>query len=417
VSAPAAGGRSLSERLVESVLRRVEVRGDAGVRDAAARSFFDFGICARAGRGRIEAGWADGGGRLAVDAHALDRDDLHYGTTSHPGGVVWPAVVAASAGRDVQGARAVAAAAVGYEVLVELARLLGPDARRYWHTTAIAGTVGAAAAAAVAAGAEEEAVASAVGHAISVAGGSIQCLFERSDTRFFHRAHAVSTGLACAAAATGGLRSSRLGLEAPRGLLAALGGEEGDVRPDGAWAIVETGQRFWAASGFAHAAIDAARQLGPVAPGDVAGVSIFVSPAAATLAGVAAPTTDDEAWWSVQHAVAVSLTNNEEAALEARLTRDPAVLDLLGRCTLLPDRADFGASLGVRLRDGRTLACEVAFPLGHPERPLSDERRLRKWERLLGAGGPEALERCRTIEQRPFAELVAAVLRSTDEAA
>ena len=400
---------SVSERLVELLLRRFEAADGELLAGDAARSLLDFACCVRGGRAVVDAVWAGPDARLAVEAHALDRDDLHGATLTHPGGVVWPAVAAAARKREVAGRDAVAAAALGFELTAAIARLLGPGARRYWHSTALAGTVGAAGAAAAAGGADPAAVARAVGHAISVAGGSIEAMIERSGTRLLHRAHAVSTGIACAEAAVAGLDATRLGLESPNGLLAALGS---DVDAASAFdapaglAIAETGQRYWATSGFAQGAVDAARSLGPIPPAEIEAIVVAVSPGAVALAGNAHPASDAEAWWSVQHAVCVSLSSAAEAALEHGLSRDPEIVALLPACTLVPEYDGLGAAVEVRLRGGETVSAEAATPLGQPGRPLTDEQRLAKWERVAGPGGSEALERCLAIAAGPFGSLV-----------
>src|SRR5207244_3265218 len=118
--------------------------------------------------------------------------------------------------------------------------------------------------AAVALGLGEEEATTAAGHAISVAGGSVQCVLEHSRTVVFHRAHAATTGIAAARAAAVGLGATRAGLEAERGLFAATAaGSDATavLAPRGRLALEETTLRFYASTGFAHAAIDAAREL------------------------------------------------------------------------------------------------------------------------------------------------------------
>ena len=391
--------------LVERALARVAAADPDALAHAAGRSFFDFATCVHGGRRALDAAWADPAARLALEAHALDRDDLHPSTLTHPGGIVWPVVVvagAAASGREV-----VEAAALGYEVIAAVATLLGPGARRYWHAAALAGTPGAAAAAARLAGGDAGVVTAAVAHALSVTGGSIECMLERSQTRYVHRAHAVRSGLACAGAALAGLGATQFGLESPNGLLAAVGSDV-DVTTDplgSAPALVATALRPWATTGFAQAVVDAARELGPVPADDVASVAISVSPGAATLAGNLQPHTDEEAWWSVAHACCTTLVHGAEA-LEDGLADDPAVTGILGRCVVSGDRADLGAGVEVALRDGSTRRATVPFALGDPSRPLGDVHQLAKWRSVTGEDGAETLRRCLAIAERPFSELV-----------
>ncbi len=258
------------------------------------------------------------------------------------------------------------AAAAGYEATARLGLALGAEHRRHWHATATAGTVGAAVAAAVSLGLDEEMVVAAAGHAVSVAGGSGLAVHERSDTRFFHRAHAAATGIAAARAAEAGLRGTRGGLEPGRGLFAATGGSPDAIDAErGRLAIEETTFRIYAATGFAHAAIEAARELAPVA--EAASVLVEAPAAALALAGNADPQTDEEAWWSVPYAVAVTLLGLD---LEDRsLLHDSRVRALLARIELRE------AAVSRVEVDGRAASCAEAHV------PTDDEL-VEKWHRL-----------------------------------
>lgn len=307
----------------------------------------------------------------AAASHALDRDDLHWPSLTHPGSIVWPVVFALNPERRL------IAAAAGYETTARLALAVGVSHRRYWHATATAGTIGAAVAAALALGLDEDDVAGAAGHAISVASGSIQCVLERSRTVVFHRAHAAVTGLNAARAAAAGLDATRVGLEAERGFFAATapGVDPEDVlaRRD-RLAIEELTFRFYAGTGFAHAAIDAALALAPVEPEAVSSIELRLPAAAAALAGGLEPDDALEAWWSAPLAVAAALAGREPT--EPPASDDPVLRALLGK-TSVAAHEDPASTVAV---DGRSATRLVHK--GHHEDPLSDEELVVKW-RLL----------------------------------
>lgn len=354
----------------------------------AARALFDFEICAAAGKRARGAQLGDGPAALAGAAHALDRDDLHWRSLTHPGAIVWAVVLSAGTEADLSGADAIRAAAVGYEITTRLASALGPAHRRYWHATATAGTAGAAAAAALALGLDESATAQAVGHAVSVAGGSIQCVVERSGTRLFHRAHAAASGLAAAQAARAGLNATRFGLESEQGLFAAAAGgnpAEAVLAVPSRWAIEELWIRTHAASGFAHTALEAAVELGPVRREEVRRIEVSAPPSSLALAGVTNPTDREEAWWSVPYAVAVCLIAGSPEPLESEALLD--VSDLLASTALTENADDLPATVSIELYDGTVRSATCKVPLGHPERPLKDGDLIAKWHRL--AVGPD----------------------------
>jgi len=307
----------------------------------------------------------------------LDQDDLHLGSGSHPGGVVWSAVCATAG--EASTAKAFAAAAFGYELTVRLAEALAPERPR-WHSTPVAGIVGAAGAAAALVGSN---AADAVAHAVSVAGGSPWAMVERTGTRFVHRAHAATSGVACARAA-GTMPGSRAGLESGRGAFAAIDGTAA-LAARRATCLEETSFRLHAATGFAHAAIEAAHALRPV--GELAHVTATVSPPAGiALASNPAPANDEERWWSIEHAVATALGSPE----------------LAGRVQLVDGGDGWGARVEATLVDGTVRSAQVDGP-----RPASDDDLLTKWERLTGTDGGALFERLLAADDsEPFGALL-----------
>jgi 2-methylcitrate dehydratase PrpD len=342
---------SLTARFVRAALEGYDADE---ARRAGSRALFDHLACLTAGR----RGPAVLGEAAAAAFH--DRDDIHWPSLTHPGAIIWTVVLSAGA----QGERRWRAAHAGYEVTCRLGRALGTEHRRYWHATATAGTVGGAVAAALAL--ETDPVAAA-GHAISVAGGSIVALLERSRTGLLHRDHAVDAALRCARVASA-LSATEAGLEHPRGLFAAMGGSvETLLQPTEHCALAQTSFRRHATSGFCQAVVEAAREHDRVDPQSA--VAIAVELPAATLAMVAdpEPADADAAWWSCQHAVAVTLLglDLEDEALVA----DARVIALRGRITVAEGPVS-AVTVGAR----RT---ECSLPA-----ELSDADLLAKWHTL-----------------------------------
>ena len=387
---------------------------DARLEHSAARAFVDFCACVSAGRKHLPPGWPPpGAARLAVAAHALDRDDVHWDSLTHPGSVIWPVIADLGGKFDVDGAAAVRAAALGYEVTVRLATALGPSHRRYWHATATAGIVGAAVATGILLELDLPRLVAAAGHAISVAGGSARCLVERSSTRLFHRAHAALTGAECAQAAAAGVGATKFGLEGESGLLAAMSAQSDPdclLEPVKDWAIEQVGIRFYAANGFAHSAIDAALQVGPVNPAEIAAIRVGVGSAAFALAGDLHPVGDEAAWWSLPHAVAACLATGDARILESGRSHYPAVDRLLELISLEQTEQGLSSRVEVISRDGSVDSAEVAYPLGHPKRPLPDELLLEKWYHLTGRDGTQTLAAAGQIGSTKLRDLLETLL-------
>jgi 2-methylcitrate dehydratase PrpD len=327
-------------------------------RVAGGRALFDHLACLAAGRRVAPEALGDAGA-----AALTDRDDLHWPSLTHPGAIVWPVLAATGVG----GEQRWRAAHAGYEVTARLGRALGAEHRRYWHATTTAGTIGGAVAAAVALGTDPV---HAAGHATSVTGGSILALLERSGTRAVHRDHAAATALRCAQLAH--IPATREGLEHPRGLFAAMGGSpDGLGAPAGRSALSETTFRAYATTGFAHALVEAARELAPLDPtaAGTADVVVEAPAAAVALADEPAPRDREAAWWSCQHAVAVSLLGLD---LEDGATLDdPRVAELRARIALRESPTGASGVTVDGVRAERTAASE-----------LTDDDLVAKWHTL-----------------------------------
>lgn len=351
------GSGTLLQRLIASAEQSYDPEQ---ARKAGGRALFDHLACLRAGRRLGPRCLGDAGA-----AAALDRDDIHWPSLTHPGAAIWSAL----SQTGVQGDQRWRAAHLGYEVTARLGKALGGEHRRYWHATTTAGTVGTAAAAAVALGTDPVLAA---GHAISVAGGSIVCILQRTGTRLLHRDHAAAAGLMCARAAS--LGSAEDCLEHSRGMFAAMGGDPDALLEAGERsALAEVSFREHATSGFCQALVEAAGELGPLQ--EVTSAIVDAPRETIALAGIDEPRDLEEAWWSCRHAVAVTLLGLD--------LEDPS---------LVRDERVAAQREAIELREGSTSRVTVAGRSAERERAtqLSDAGLLAKWSALNPGTSPPA---------------------------
>jgi len=374
----------------------------------------DFLACLRAGAGRPgcpATGWEDFANALragdslagragvtdasaaaaAAAAHALDRDDIHWDAVTHPGSVVWPVVLGLGAEVGATGPQVLAAAVAGYEACVRMATFLGPQHRRWFHSTATAGTIGAASAAAILLCPEDGALANALGHAISVIGGSAQCLGEHSGTQVFHRSHAVRSGIAAARAAADGLPATHLGFEGTGGLLAGPEPAERaraaliDDRPA---AIGTTSIRLYATAGWNQAAAEAAAAQPRSALRESSELAVHVHPAAADVSSGPAACGRDR-WWSLEWSVATALVTADPQVSPEAPVSDEAMRERLALTMVVvgdqPSPLTASVSLSAAGRPASTTA--VSCPSGHYANPASTEQLAAKWSRMNEASG------------------------------
>lgn len=311
----------------------------------------------------------------ALAAHRLDRDDLHWETLTHPGGVVWPVVLALGASNRLPLNHVLTAAELGYEVTISVARLLAPI-QASWHATTICGSIGAAAAGGFLLAGESGAV-DAFNHAASVAGGTRRPLFERSQGRLFLRMHAAMTGLNAAFSAFQGLRAAEAAMEGAMGLFSMLGHtpESSDLDITRDHSLSELAFRTHAASGFFHAAVDAAMDLTPGKLGSIGEVVVEVGPAVAASTTIGVPNNPQDAWGSLPTAVAGAMVVRGQGLGAWPL--DQRVVDLIGRVRVAaaprPDDERLLARVVATSANGNRTEAERRVPHGHPTDPLTDE--------------------------------------------
>lgn len=129
-------------------------------------------------------------------AHAFQLDEVHAGSTLHPGSVVVPAVLALSdAAGGLSGREFIAAMIAGYEVGIRIGLATeGRMFKRGYHNQGTTGTLAAAAAAARALRLEPRATVHALGIAASQSAG-LMAVQEGANTKAFHCGRAAQSGV------------------------------------------------------------------------------------------------------------------------------------------------------------------------------------------------------------------------------
>ena len=211
-----------------------------------------------------------------ISAHSLELDDTHEPSSSHPGTVIWTALLAA-AGQDAATAGpvgdtrrpAVAAlldgAVVGYQVMAAVGELLGPAAlyKQGLHPTAIAGTFGAAAAVGRLHGLDGATIRRAFGIALSMSAGSMAYLSEGAWTKRFHSGSAAASGILAVDLARAGFTGPMDAFGDPNGLMHIYGGirprphiEAVLGRAGRLQAVLETSVKFHPCCRYMHGVMD-----------------------------------------------------------------------------------------------------------------------------------------------------------------
>lgn len=336
--------------------------------------------------------------------HALDYDDSHKRSKTHPGAPVLPAALAAGrfAGADL--ADVIAGIVAGYEVVMRLGAAVGPAAHRRqgWHATATCGAVGAAAAAARVLRLEPGAIASAIGHGATQAAGLWAFTNDGAMSKRIHPGNAARAGLTGAVLARAGITGSRVALEASDGgffaaFAPAISSEvwAGLVRRigDPFW-LPEVAVKPYPCCRTAHTAIDAvlALRAAGLTAADVECIEVRTYRLAVEQCGFNNPGNEVRAAFSTPYLVARALTDGDVdvSHFTAQQVADPDVDRLQRRVRVVPDPeldtlfpAVWPAHLIVTTRSGVVREKRVDVALGDPAVGMSAAQRTRKF--LAGA--------------------------------
>jgi len=333
----------------------------------------------------LDAVWLTG---TMVEAYLYS--DTHFPSNGHFTSVLLPVLLALADTRSISGAEALTAYVAGFEVAARLAGAVNPSHYRHgWHTTAVAGVVGAAAMAGRLLGLSPFQLQHALGLATSEAAGSLANF--GTDTMPLHSGRAARSGLLSGLLAARGFTAEPQALETSMGWLELFRGAEpprademlARLGTDFALDRPELYFKLYANGALTHRFIDAAlalRQQG-VLPEHVQRLVCQVNPAYMQTLRYAQPTTPQQARVSLQYAVAVALCDGQVGLQQFNASRVQAedVQALMQRIVLQVDAplaatagSDFTAApavLQAELHDGRTLTETIAHERGSPQRP------------------------------------------------
>jgi 2-methylcitrate dehydratase PrpD len=336
-------------------------------------------------------------------AHSLDFDDTHAAGSLHPGAPVIPAALAAGAIAGASGAAVLAAIVAGYDVVCRAALALPARAHydRGFHPTATCGAFGAAAAAGRAFGLGGDAIASALGIALSQTAGSLQFLANGAWTKRFQVGWAAMSGLAAASLAREGFKGAAEALEGRLGFFHAYAPEptpERAVQQLGVvYEMMNTAVKPYPSCRFGHAGIDAALALRAelaLRPEEIEGVTYGISQAGMLLVGLppeqkADPRNVVDGQFSGPFVLACALATGAMGWDSYRLLHDPAIRALLPKIRCERDPAierDFPGSMAGRLTlrvRARVFERTVSEPKGEPGNFVSEAELRAKFAGLV----------------------------------
>ncbi|MBL1422186.1 MAG: MmgE/PrpD family protein [Alphaproteobacteria bacterium] len=158
----------------------------------------------------------------AVRGHGLVREDMHTGSISHLGVIIWPTLLALAETQKISGTELIRAAIIGYEVGGRLGReVMTPEVARLFRPTGLIGPYAAAIAGSIALGLDQETTCAAVALAGNCSAGLNEWPHNGADEMYFHPGFAVRNAIRSIRLAQAGARGSLSIIEGEAGMLAA----------------------------------------------------------------------------------------------------------------------------------------------------------------------------------------------------
>ncbi len=319
--------------------------------------------------------------------HSLEYDDWLRRGLVHAGAAVVPAALALGEGR-ISWKKLLEAIVIGYEVAARFGSAFGRAHYSRWHTTATAGSLGAAAAASRVLGLDPEAASHALAISTYYASGLWGFISSGSDVKPFSPGHAAFLGVTSASMAENGMTTNLSALEDERGFCRNMAPRcdlNKALEPGWEYAILLNGYKFFPTCRHTHTAITAAIMLSDeVNLDEVREVRVEVFEEAASIAGIREPSSVDQARFSLTFLVAAALAYGRLGLGELeRGLGDEEVRELERRVRVVVNpelSSEFPEKQPaiVMVTGGVSRSERVDYPPGDPENPANLDQIYRK---------------------------------------
>ena len=276
----------------------------------------DYLVTARAGRNLAKTSHT--GANLAMNSSADDGDDIDWSVVTHPGSIIWSALLHQLFANPTSAERFKGAAYAAYRTSASVAGVFGSSHRAKWHITTTAGTFAAATASNVLLNATAAQSISALSHAAANMGG-IAIADRRTGAAIFNRGAAVTLGILSSEAAMSGIPYATNIWDGDRGLVALF---SLSVEPPSSLirdGISTAGLRLLPCNGFVQSAYQAIAESRKDLGGEL--ISMRVGLTQAMLAFLDGSVGGD--YWNARHAAAKAWNSGD-------IERDLSLIEVFG---------------------------------------------------------------------------------------
>lgn len=340
----------------------------------------------------------------AMNAHATELDDGHRLGMIHLGASVFSALMAVAELEDISKEKVLQGAVVGYEAAVLLAMAMQPSHKvRGYHTSGTCGTVGSAMAIAAAVHFTKSEMKNALSAATAGAAGLLEMQENDSELKPYNLAHAAVAGITAAYAAKAGYSGPADPIGGRRGMLAVMSENAKtelltQFEPD-RYEIERIYRKPYAACRHCHPAIEAALTIKHehgIEPADIATIQVETYKLAVgghdhrDIQGVAS------AKLSTPFSVALALVTDKAGMDDFNITtiNNKTILGLCQRVEVVSNEEltswspqKRAAIVNITTKENVRYSCEIDYPKGEPENPMTRKEVIEKFIVLAASAG------------------------------
>lgn len=335
----------------------------------------------------------------AMNAHATELDDGHRLGMIHLGASIFSSLLAVAELEGIGKEDVLRGAVVGYEAAVLTAMAMQPSHKvRGYHTSGTCGTIGSAITIAAAMHFTKQEIKSALAAAIAGAAGLLEMQEDDSELKPYNLAHAAVSGITAAYAAKAGYTGPADPIGGKRGLLAVMSENPNTALlttfTEGRYEIERIYRKPYAACRHCHPAIEGALSMKHehgLTVDDIATIQVETYKLAVgghdhkEIQGVAS------AKLSTPFSVALALVKDKAGMDDFSLanTKDNVILGLCQKVEVVvndeltswsPQKR--AAIVHIITLKGEHYSCEVDYPKGEPENPMTRSEVEAKYEEL-----------------------------------
>ncbi|WP_144139541.1 MmgE/PrpD family protein [Paraburkholderia sp. BCC1884] len=326
-------------------------------------------------------------------AHAIELDDTHDESLSHPGSVILPAAFAMAEALDRRGTDFLTAVVAAYDVHGRIGAALGNDLlRRGFHPPCVGGVYGAVTAAGLLLNLDAATLVSAYGSGASMNGGTMQFTEDPTGTMIkrLHTGLPAERGILAAKLAADGFLGPKEAIEGRYGFAKQFAGRSGDLErmtqeANGRFEIERMSIKLYACCKLFHSMIEAmmnCRAERPFTAEEIVTIEPFGPRFMIDTHMVYRPESTMAAQYSLPYTCAAVILldpTHPDSFAETTIGRTD-VLRLADRVkpvidpeleSLFPRKIPGGVR--IRLRNGEQLTSTVIEPRSSPDRPIGRE--------------------------------------------